>query len=289
MKLIHWISKRGNFGDDLNPWLWDRILPGWRTISPETIFFGVGTLLHERRMSGFRVQKTLILGSGVGYGDVPTIPPNLNWDIRALRGPVSASLLGLDESLGMIDPAYLIGDFDEYRLQRSRQRNVCFVPHYSTIQDYGLEDQFAASDIRLVSPSDDFLNVIENIYSASLVVTESLHGAIVADCFSIPWIPVQIHERFNASKWNDFTSYCEEKNIIKFETFIRHLPRRLGPVSTRKFRHRAIVGHERRLIRPFIEECAKLDGRLAERKVIDEKKRRFEETVRKVKLDYRIN
>lgn len=27
MKLVHWRSKAGNFGDDLNPWLWKELLP----------------------------------------------------------------------------------------------------------------------------------------------------------------------------------------------------------------------------------------------------------------------
>lgn len=66
----------GNFGDDLNPWLWPRIFPqtfsgevfhdpALRQSVPdgETLFPGIGTLLN--------------FGSNTGYGTPPTIDDRL--------------------------------------------------------------------------------------------------------------------------------------------------------------------------------------------------------------------
>ncbi|RVI74215.1 polysaccharide pyruvyl transferase family protein, partial [Sinorhizobium meliloti] len=46
MKPYYWESQHGNFGDDLNLWLWDFLLPGFREVHPETLLVGVGTVLN---------------------------------------------------------------------------------------------------------------------------------------------------------------------------------------------------------------------------------------------------
>lgn len=41
MKPYHWESHHGNFGDDLNLWLWDFLLPGLRDVHPDVLLVGV--------------------------------------------------------------------------------------------------------------------------------------------------------------------------------------------------------------------------------------------------------
>ena len=45
MQPFYWESAHGNFGDDLNLWLWDFLLPGFREVHPEVLLVGVGTCL----------------------------------------------------------------------------------------------------------------------------------------------------------------------------------------------------------------------------------------------------
>ena len=47
MKPYYWESQHGNFGDDLNLWLWDFLLPGFRDVHAETLLVGVGTVLNR--------------------------------------------------------------------------------------------------------------------------------------------------------------------------------------------------------------------------------------------------
>ena len=47
MHPYYWESDHGNFGDDLNLWLWDFLLPGFRKVHPEVLLVGVGTVLNE--------------------------------------------------------------------------------------------------------------------------------------------------------------------------------------------------------------------------------------------------
>jgi succinoglycan biosynthesis protein ExoV len=46
MHPYHWASHHGNFGDDLNLWLWDYLLPGFRDVHADTMLVGVGTVLN---------------------------------------------------------------------------------------------------------------------------------------------------------------------------------------------------------------------------------------------------
>jgi succinoglycan biosynthesis protein ExoV len=63
MRLIHYRTAEGNFGDDLNLWLWDDLLPGWRDAAPEISLFGVGTILGRNMVPPGR---KLVVGSGAG-------------------------------------------------------------------------------------------------------------------------------------------------------------------------------------------------------------------------------
>ena len=57
---------------------------------------------------------------------------------------------------------------------------------------------------RLISPIDTPERVHAAIGSVSLVLTESLHGAIFADTMGIPWIPFVTTRNVSALKWVDW-------------------------------------------------------------------------------------
>ena len=46
MKLVYYQDPKGNFGDDLNPWLWERLLPGRLDDDPSELLVGMGTILE---------------------------------------------------------------------------------------------------------------------------------------------------------------------------------------------------------------------------------------------------
>ena len=110
---IYWESAHGNFGDDLNLWLWDFLLPGFREVHPEMLLVGVGTVLN-RALLPAKTRK-LVVGSGFGYGALPDISDKDEWDIRCVRGPLTAGKLGLDADMGIIDPAVMVADMPEFQ------------------------------------------------------------------------------------------------------------------------------------------------------------------------------
>lgn len=199
-------SPLGNFGDDLNEWLWDDLLPGWRGWSTDRMLVGVGTLLSsdlERRLGEGR--RFLVAGSGVGYGDgrAPDVSDRTRWDIRSVRGPASARMLGLPEPLGIIDPAAMIPRVAAFA-GIERQGRPVFVPHESTVERHDWAAVCAAAGLDFVSPRGESRAVIRRLAGAPLVIAESMHAAIIADAFRTPWVPVRIGHRFLDSKWHDW-------------------------------------------------------------------------------------
>ena len=88
MQPFYWQSQHGNFGDDLNLWLWDNLLPGFRDVHPDVLLVGVGTVLDCALLpSGMR---KLVIGSGLRYGTLPDLSDKDEWDVRCVRGPLTA-------------------------------------------------------------------------------------------------------------------------------------------------------------------------------------------------------
>lgn len=55
-----------------------------------------------------------------------------------------------------------------------------------------------------LSPGEDAKTVIHQLATASLVIAESMHAAIIADAFGTPWHGVSISHLFNGTKWLDW-------------------------------------------------------------------------------------
>jgi succinoglycan biosynthesis protein ExoV len=57
---LYW-SARHNFGDSLNPWLWEKLLPGALDQDSSEILVGIGTLLNHKLP---RTGHKHVFGSG---------------------------------------------------------------------------------------------------------------------------------------------------------------------------------------------------------------------------------
>ena len=200
MKLHHFHDPEGNFGDDLNHWLWDALLPGWRAAWPDTWLVGVGTLINDKMPAG---APKMVMGSGVGYGELPS--PGLLAECRfvSVRGPRSADALGIAPELGILDPAALIPLLPDFA-DIGRHGEILFIPHHRSVHRQDWPALCARAGLSYLSPCGEAKAVIRRIAGAKLVVTESMHGAILADAFGVPWHAVSINAQFNGWKWADW-------------------------------------------------------------------------------------
>ena len=202
MKLYYWKSP-GNFGDDLNAWIWDLLLPGWSGWDDDTTLWGVGTIFNANHLADLTTRRLLVVGSGVGYGPTPRPAPEQTWDIRSVRGPSSARRLGLETDKGIIDPAAMLARRPGFGDAPKRDRPI-FVPHFSSLATHDWGTVCRRNNVDLVSPAGEAREVIAQIAAAPLVLAESMHAAILADAFRVPWIAVSITGNFNAPKWMDW-------------------------------------------------------------------------------------
>ncbi|MDE4552265.1 polysaccharide pyruvyl transferase family protein [Sinorhizobium meliloti] len=219
MKPYYWESQHGNFGDDLNLWLWDFLLPGFREVHPETLLVGVGTVLNRALLP--EATHKLVIGSGFGYGTLPDMSDPKEWDIRSVRGPLTAAKVGVAPELGIIDPAVMVADLPEFQgLRKIYKRS--FVPHWESAIA-GLWPAICdAVGLNYIDPRGEAKDVIRKIGQSELVVAESMHGAILADAFRVPWTAVSTSHSINSFKWNDWAQTLG----------VTYRPRRV-PVSTR--------------------------------------------------------
>lgn len=212
MELHYHHSPQGNFGDDLNPWLWDRLLPGWRDWPSDRVLLGVGTLINSTlaERGGSRPCRYLVAGTGVGYGGgaLPDLSDRARWDVRALRGPESAERLGLPSSLGLLDPAAMVADFPEFHSITKGSRPL-FIPHEGSADRHDWAAACAVAGLDYASPRWPPTRVIAAIAGAGSVLAESLHAAVIADAFRVPWRPVRIGWQFHAPKWRDWAAALE--------------------------------------------------------------------------------
>ena len=208
MQLFHWHAPRGNFGDDMNEWFWDDVLPGWRDWAAPGHLIGVGSLLT----TGLALPPGLkiVAGAGAGYGKPPPMAPG-EWDFRFVRGPRTAAALGLEPSAALTDSAVMTARLPRFA-DRAATGDTLFVPHWESDvhPDYDWSAICHAAGVGYLSPRGPAQDVIRSIAGARLVLAESLHAAILADAFRVPWRPVRSGVGgFKVFKWLDWTDSME--------------------------------------------------------------------------------
>lgn len=313
MDLYYYHSSHGNFGDDLNTWIWDTLLPGWREAWPGTTLIGVGTLINNGLPRG---MPKLIVGSGLGYGDVPDAGLMAECRFEAVRGPRSAAGLGLSADKGIVDPAIMLSDFSEFQGLPRTERPI-FVPHEASIYRNDWARLCAAAGVDYVSPSGDAKTVIHRLATAPLVIAESMHAAIIADTFGTPWHAVSISHRFNGAKWLDWSESVGVQLKISplypiMERIARIVPKQASPAAARQGRMHVAdaaapaspkpVGPSRGSKLPLrlrlrmelealqtpsaLRKIVARQGQLSDRAILEQSKERYREVLRRLRSGF---
>lgn len=215
MKIHHISNVNGNFGDELNGWMWRELYPDLFAADDADDgidFIGIGTIL-DRHLP--KRGLNVVLGSGTGYAPPPDIRDNpAQWCVYGVRGPLTAELLDLPREAVLTDPAILLADHPRWnRSNRSdgeaasgESGNVVFVPHWKSIRFGQWQAACELARIEFVDPCGDARAVIDRIAGARLVIAESMHAAIIADALRVPWVPVVLSREVAPFKWADWAA-----------------------------------------------------------------------------------
>lgn len=222
-----------NFGDDLNLWLWPRLFPNFFARQSNDSLVGIGTILGNRLP---RSGRLFIMGSGAGYAPLPPPGERAHWSPIFVRGPLTARVLGLSPDAAITDGAFLAARY--VRSPATPARGTIFIPHWKSELMGDWPDVCAYAGLRHVSPMQPVDTVIDAILTAELVVTESMHGAILADALRVPWVAARTSPDINDFKWID---WC-------LTIGVRHDPHYIPPTGNydlyRQNKARASVGEE---------------------------------------------
>jgi succinoglycan biosynthesis protein ExoV len=195
MKLFYY--RGNNFGDKLNPMIWEGLIPELLDDDDSTLLVGIGTLINSNAPA---TPQKVVFGAGAGYMSPARIDDK--WKFYCVRGPLTAETLGLEKSLAVTDPALLLTQVVTGPAVATGQ--VCFMPHHTSAEYADWGAICAKAGITYLDPAADMHELIAAIRGARLVIAEAMHGAIVADAFRVPWVPVQCYSHILGFKWDDW-------------------------------------------------------------------------------------
>lgn len=201
MKLFYYLGN--NFGDKLNPIIWQALAGEILDEDDSKILVGIGTLINSNVPVA---PKKYVFGSGAGYMSPASVDDK--WHFYCVRGPRTAQVLNLDSKLAITDPALLLREI--YTKPVAPTGEICFMPHHVSAEYADWRAICAKAGITYLDPADDTDWVIEKIRGARLVIAEAMHAAIVADAFRVPWVPVQIYDHILGFKWGD---WCDSMQL----------------------------------------------------------------------------
>jgi succinoglycan biosynthesis protein ExoV len=196
--LYRWQGAAANFGDELNTILWPRLLPNFFDDNPNTRFLGIGSVLDCRHPA-----EPLKIVAGSGYGGYEPKPAlNHNWIVHWVRGPRTAAALDLPLSLGLGDPACLVSSV--FGPADHERHGIGFMPHFESAGRGAWHRVAEMAGVTLIDPRDPPLKVLRAIGRCDCLLSEALHGVIVADALRVPWVAVRPMVPIHRPKWLDW-------------------------------------------------------------------------------------
>lgn len=211
-----------NLGDALAPWIlrgmgytYSRYSVTDRDVAnPGRCIFAIGSMLEDPY---FDLVPQAIDIWGCGWQGGPLSASNLaRATIHAVRGPYTAELLGLPRATPMGDPALLLPRM--LQMSPAKHGQTVVIPHFTTVFGKTRQDWLDATGCDEVVSTQvlgkirewatwglplaqrvlqlwhtthiqirDALQTVRLIAGASFVLSASLHGAILAQAYGVPW------------------------------------------------------------------------------------------------------
>ncbi len=100
---------------------------------------------------------------------------------------------------------------------QAKDRNkILIIPHHSNpcvrlLFDKDYQLYYQLGDYLIINPLANLHNILKLISESRYVISEAMHGAIIADAFRIPWASVCFGGKVNEMKWHDWLLSFDEK------------------------------------------------------------------------------
>ncbi len=125
----------------------------------------------------------------------------------------------------------------------------------------GWQSLCADCGLNYIDPGNSIEHILDEIAATEILLTEAMHGAIVADALRVPWVPIKANSKILEFKWND---WLDGLNIVyepyRIKRLYRGIDRLLWPKFPKYLDYQAICFQLKRAIKtvkPSISSEAK--------------------------------
>lgn len=195
---LHWHVGRPNFGDDINPFFFEAISgkpPRLDVTRNGPHLLGIGSILGQAN----RFSKVL----GSGFIAPTALFTERPAEIIAVRGEKTAQLAQAGTEVLLGDPLSLADVVFPY--DGAPEYELGLVPHISAVAHMR---KICPPNIKLIDPAGEPRAVVRAIANCRNVMSQSLHGLIVADAYQRPnlWIAPSGEMMGGRFKFDDYFS-----------------------------------------------------------------------------------
>lgn len=202
-----------NFGDSLSLDVVKHLSAGKVIYSPahSADISGIGSIVKMIRKDLIAnprqcPRKLALWGSGCMEPETGVDASQV--EVFAVRGAITASLLGVSSKTPMGDPGLFADELLEHRPPQTDKIGI--VPHHKLLDDPELQTLLSAEPrLHLIDPRNRRAKaVIREIATCSHILSSSLHGLVVADSLGIPntWLNPKGNHWFPELKFLDYAS-----------------------------------------------------------------------------------
>jgi len=255
MNIIRSLVKGGNFGDDLNDYLWKLLLPNIESLCPNEVILGTGTL--QGMDISPNVKKVHVFGSGSNSDPLKAKEwlNKHNFEFHFVRGPLTARQWNCEDK-ALTDGACLLMLTELKEIAPTFSKKIGYIPHHVSDQFGDFKSICELVDVEYISAKYHSVpEVISKIKSCDYIISSSLHGAIVADLFRKPWIPTKSGPHIYEHKWNDWCESIKVKynphpidfyitqnmrNLVRFENIFKRFVA-TGGLGKARWAHKRVL------------------------------------------------
>ena len=229
-----WHVGRPNFGDDLNPFLWQALLGQRVRLARrgQAHVLGMGSILEQA------TDRSLVAGSG--FLRPPVSGVRIPGNVLSVRGTLSAA--GLDPPVLLGDPAVLSAMLFPRSSRPKTPLGV--VPHVSEVDEFLAK---APPGVEVIDVRRSPIEVVRHIADCTRIVSRSLHGLIVADAYEVPnvWLAPSSRMAGGEFKFHDYYSTTDRRPgpvVIDPEGWVSVAPSRVSVAGFRFYRRSRRAG-----------------------------------------------
>lgn len=203
---LWWHVGRPNFGDDLAPYLFQRLTGAkvrFEANRSVPHVLGIGSILSKA------TSASIICGSGL----IAPVNTPIHARAIAVRGELSLQgLASIPDDVLLGDPAVLVSEL--INPPSEKHHPFGFIPHVRSV------DRWTSWNVRglhLIDPGAPVWKVVDDIASCETIISQSLHGIVIADALGVPnvWVAPSDSMLGGRFKFDDyFTTIDTPKEIV---------------------------------------------------------------------------